>query len=134
MRGQPQGWPRSVSRGTGRPGIEPRNQREWGGDAVSLCGRQHRVQHERELDTDPTGSETPRMHGNTPHENRELPGFSRRTRSRAGAGAQREGARRTPLMDESGKSDSRIVPKKVPNKAWRQAAEGLEGRRLAKRN
>jgi len=37
-------------------------------------------------------------------------------------------------MDESGKSDSRIVPKKVPNKARRRAAEGLEGRRLAKRN
>jgi len=37
-------------------------------------------------------------------------------------------------MDETGKSDSRIVPKKVPNKAGRPAAEGLEGRRLAKRN
>src|SRR5437588_10419222 len=74
------------------------------------------------------------MHGNTSHENREIPGFSRRTRSRAGAGAQREVKRRTPLMDESGKSDSRIVPKKVPNKARRRAAEGLEGRRLAKRN
>src|SRR6266849_5373569 len=134
MRGQPQGWPRSVSRGTCRPGIEPRNQPEWGADAVSLCRRQHRVQHERELDTDPTGSETPRMHGNTSHENREIPGSSRRTRSRAGAGAQREVGRRTPLMDETGKSDSRIVPKKVPNKAGRPAAEGLEGRRLAKRN
>ncbi len=134
MRGQPQGWPRSVSRGTCRPGIEPRNQPEWGADAVSLCGRQHRVQHERELDTDPTGSETPRMHGNTSHENREIPGFSRRTRSRAGAGAQREVGRRTPLMHEPGKSDSRVVPKKVPNKARRRVAEGLEGRRLAKRN
>ncbi len=37
-------------------------------------------------------------------------------------------------MDEPGKSDSRVVPKKVPNKARRRAAEGLEGRRLAKRN
>jgi RNA-directed DNA polymerase len=37
-------------------------------------------------------------------------------------------------MDEPGKSDSRVVPAKVPNKAWRRAAEGLEGRRLAKRN
>jgi RNA-directed DNA polymerase len=74
------------------------------------------------------------MHGNTSHENREIPGFSRRTRSRAGAGAQREVTRRTPLMHESGKSYSRVVPKKVPNKARRRAAEGLEGRRLAKRN
>src|SRR6266536_1419537 len=134
MRGQPRGWFRSVSRGTCRPGIEPRNQPEWGADAVSLCGRQHPVQQKRELDRDPTGSETPRMHGNTSHENREIPGFSRRSRSRAGAGAQREAERRTPLMHESGKSDSRVVPKKVPNKARRRAAEGLEGRRLAKRN
>src|SRR6266581_5215104 len=134
MRGQPQGWLRSVSRGTCRPGIQPRNQPEWGADAVSLCGRQHPVQHKRELDRDPTGSETPRMHGNTSHENREIPGFSRRTRSRAGAGAQREVGRRTPLMYESGKSDSRVVPRKAPNKAWRRAAEGLEGRRLAKRS
>jgi len=37
-------------------------------------------------------------------------------------------------MNEAGKSDSCVVPKKVSNKAGRQAAEGLEGRRLAKRN
>src|SRR5260370_617892 len=134
MRGQPQGWLRSVSRGTCRPGIEPRNQPEWGADAVSLCGRQHRVQHKRELDMDPTGSETPRMHGNTSHENRDIPGFSRRTRRRAAAGAQREVKTRTPLMHEPGKSDSCVVPRKVSNKARRRAAEGLEGRRLAKRN
>src|SRR5260370_13380536 len=134
MRGQARGWSRSVSRGMCRPRIQPRNQPVWGADAVSLCGRPHPVQRERELGKDTTGSETPRMHGNTSHENREIPGFSRRTRSRAGAGAQREVKRRTPLMDESGKSDSRIVPKKVPNNARRRAAEGLEGRRPAKRS
>src|ERR1700687_5543071 len=37
-------------------------------------------------------------------------------------------------MNEPGKSDSRVVPKKAPNNARRLAAEGLEGRRLAKRN
>jgi len=37
-------------------------------------------------------------------------------------------------MHESGKSDNRVVLKKAPNKARRRAAEGLEGRRLAKRN
>ncbi len=37
-------------------------------------------------------------------------------------------------MHDPGKSDSRVVPKKVPNKARRRAAEGLEGRRLAKRS
>ena len=74
------------------------------------------------------------MHGNTSHENREIPGFSRRPLPCRGAGAQREVKRRTPMMYEPGKSDSRVVPKKVPNKAGRPAAEGLEGRRLAKRN
>src|SRR5712692_3941745 len=74
------------------------------------------------------------MHGSTSHENREIPGSSRRSLRCRGAGAQREVKRRTPLMSEPGKSDSRVVPKKVPNKARRRAAEGLEGRRLAKRN
>src|SRR5262245_45203121 len=86
------------------------------------------------MDRDPTGSETPRMHGDTAHVNREIPGFSRRPLRCRGAGAQREVERRTPLMDEPGKSDSRVVPKRVSNKARRRAAEGLEGRRLAKRN
>ena len=37
-------------------------------------------------------------------------------------------------MHGPGKSDSRVVPEKVPNNARRRAAEGLEGRRLAERN
>ena len=37
-------------------------------------------------------------------------------------------------MHKPGKSDNRIVPTKAPNKARRRAAEGLEGRRLAKQN
>src|SRR5437899_3783552 len=37
-------------------------------------------------------------------------------------------------MHEPGQSDSRGLLKKVPNKARRRAAEGLEGRRLAKRS
>ncbi len=134
MRGQPRGWSRSVSRGTCRPAIEPRNQPVWGADAVSLCGRQHSDQHERKLARDPTGSQTPRMHGNTSHVNREIPGLLQLSLPGMGAGAQREVKRRTPLMYESGKSHSRVVPRKVSNKARRRAAERLEGRRLAKRN
>jgi retron-type reverse transcriptase len=38
------------------------------------------------------------------------------------------------MMHESGKSDSPIVPKKSPNKAGQSAAEGTEGRGLAKGN
>jgi len=37
-------------------------------------------------------------------------------------------------MHGHGKSDSRVVPKKPPNKAGSAAAEAVEGRRLAKRN
>ena len=74
------------------------------------------------------------MHGTTSHVNREIPGFLQAVLPGMDSGAQREVKRRTPLMDEPGKSDSRVVPGKVPNKARRRAAEGLEGRRLAKRN
>ena len=74
------------------------------------------------------------MHGNTSHVNREIPGFLQRSLPGMDAGAQREVERRTPLMDESGKSHSCVVPRKVSNKARRRAAERLEGRRLAKQN
>src|SRR5258708_13055047 len=126
MGGQPGGWSRSVSRGTCRPGIQPRNQPVWGADAVSLCGRPHPVQQERELGKDPTGSETPRMHGNTSHVNREIPGLLQLPLPGmdTGTGAQREVGRRTPLMDEPGKSDTRILPKKVPTKAPSPPAHG----------
>src|SRR5579859_6978157 len=80
---------------------------------------------------DPTGSEALGMYASTSHANREIPGFPAR---QAGDGAQREVERRTPLMHEPGKSDSRVVPRRVPNNARRRAAEGPEGRRLAKRN
>jgi len=74
------------------------------------------------------------MHGNTSRVNREIPGVLQLPLPGMGAGAQREGESHTPLMHEPGKSDSRVVPKKAPNNAWKWAAEGLEGRRLAKRN
>jgi hypothetical protein len=74
------------------------------------------------------------MHGNTSHVNREIPGVLQASLPGMDAGAQREVGRRTPLMHEPGKSDNRVVPGKAPNNARRRAAEGLEGRRLAKRN
>src|SRR5437879_5568626 len=74
------------------------------------------------------------MHGNTSHVNREIPGLLQLPLAGMGVGAQREVGRRTPLMHEPGKSDSRVRPKTVPNKARRRAAEGPEERRLAKQN
>ena len=38
------------------------------------------------------------------------------------------------MMHGRGKSDRSIVPEKSPNKALAQAAEGMEGRELAKGN
>jgi hypothetical protein len=38
------------------------------------------------------------------------------------------------MMNGHGKSDSFIVPRKSPNKAAGRAAEGMEGRELAKGN
>ena len=38
------------------------------------------------------------------------------------------------MMNELGKSDRSIVPEKSPNKAGSTAAEGMEGRNLAKGN
>jgi hypothetical protein len=57
------------------------------------------------------------MHGNTSHVNREIPGFLQAALPGMETGAQREVGRRSPLMHEPGKSDNRVVPEKVSNKA-----------------
>jgi len=41
---------------------------------------------------------------------------------------------RTPVMNEHGKSDNSIVPKRLPNNDLRESAEAVEGRELAKGN
>ena len=56
----------------GYPAPESTN---WGADVVGRNRRQYPAQREREMDLDPTGSNTPRMHGSTSHANREIPGF-----------------------------------------------------------
>ena len=50
--------------------------------------------NKRELDGDPTGSPTPRMHGNTSHENREIPAFPDGSQLAAGRSGKSEDARR----------------------------------------
>ena len=49
-------------------------------------------------------------------------------------GPHREVQGRTPMMDDHGQSDRPVVPAKFPNNAERSAAEGMEGRGLAKGN
>ena len=75
----------------------------------------------------PAESKTPRMHRNSTRENREAPI----------APAQSAGRSEKPMRYKSetnvaGESSGCIVLTKCPNKARRLAAEGIEGRRLAK--
>jgi hypothetical protein len=63
------GWP--WSREIHAPARERRVVR--GADAVEEGGRPHRTRRQREARPDPARSETPGMHGNTSHGNREIP-------------------------------------------------------------
>ena len=63
--------------------LSPESTLDWGADAVTLRGRPHPTHRQREMGGDPTGSETPRMHGNTTHANREIPGLLHRSIGRA---------------------------------------------------
>jgi hypothetical protein len=67
------------------------------------------------------------MCGNSMRENREIPCSPRKN-----ATWGRTGENHTPVMHEHGKSDSPIVPAKLPNKA--EAAEAVEGRGLTEGN
>src|SRR5438132_1559345 len=73
MHGQPRGCHRSVDRGTCRPGIELRNNRDRSADVVQQGGRPHGRGRSRKSSSDSAQSETPRMHGNSTRENRETP-------------------------------------------------------------
>src|SRR5256885_14469459 len=73
MRGQPQGYHRSVDRGTCRLGIELRNNRDQSADVVPYGGRQYRRMRYRQGPPDAAQSKTPGMRGNSTHENRETP-------------------------------------------------------------
>jgi hypothetical protein len=62
---------RVLSREKHAPWRKPRVLR--GADAVEIGGRPHPRRRQREAPRDPARSETPRMHGNTSHGNREIP-------------------------------------------------------------
>jgi hypothetical protein len=68
--------------------LSPESTQVWGADAVPLSGRPHPTHRQRKMSRDPTGSETPRTHGNTSHVSREIPGSPAGSES---DGAQREG-------------------------------------------
>ena len=132
MRRKPQGVRRSVGRGTNGLGIEPRNTTTPGCRRPRRCGRRNRTGRERESRADPARSKTPSTSGNIPCENREIPWLPGGKGVRART--QREVQGRNPMMNGHGKSHSPIVPTKPPNKTGKPAAEGVEGRGLAKGN
>jgi group II intron reverse transcriptase/maturase len=70
------------------------------------------------------------MHGIFLHENREI--LASPVDGAMGRIGKADG--RTPMMNDSRKSDGRIVPVKLPNKVGSSAAEAMEGRRPAKGN
>src|SRR5579862_4909384 len=63
----------AFDRGTCRQGIELRNNRDQGADAVTRDGRQYRRKRYRKHSAGSAQSETPSMHGNSTRENREAP-------------------------------------------------------------
>src|SRR6266571_1658520 len=125
------GRPRSVDRGTGRPGIQPRKKptpgrRRRGGrrKATSRASMPRDATESRAV-TDPVHART-----NLARE----PGEPVVARRGWRGGPHREVQGRTPMMDDHGQSDRPVVPAKFPNNAERSAAEGMEGRGLAKGN
>src|SRR5437016_3855526 len=125
------GRPRSVDRGTVRPGIQPRK---------SLSSGRGRRRSRRKAtsgasppqDATESRAVTDPVHART-HLARE-PGESVVARRGWRGGPHREVYGRTPMMYGHGQSDSPVVPAKSPNNAGGSAAEGMEGRGLAKGN
>ena len=65
----------AFDRGTCGLGIEPRNQRLQGADAVNRSGRQHVHLRDREVVSSSARSQTPCTYGTSLHENREISGM-----------------------------------------------------------
>ena len=130
MRSRSRGRRRSVDRGTCGPGIEPRKNFLRSADAVRRSGRPH-----RRIDIARRGG-TPR--GQRPRARTETPraGTGRSLCSPAADGARAVSGSPKAYDDderaqEVGQTRSTGKP---PNKAGRPAAEGVEGRGLAKGN
>src|SRR5215469_3804299 len=131
MRDRPQGMSRSVDRGTGRLGIEPRNPSFTGSRRCQARRKATTVDVANARHHPPAWSETPDMPGNSMRENRETPA--------APAVGEAAGRRENAMSDESfayaaGESHDCVVPAKAPNKDRTGSAEGLEERRSTKEN
>jgi len=100
-------------------------------DAVRRSGRPHRVAPITR------GVPESRAVRDPEHVRKHLarePGDPRSAQGSSCLGTHREVQGRTPMTNGPGKSDRPVVPEKSPNKAGQPAAEGMEGRGLAKGN
>ena len=112
---------------TGRPAIEPRNY-ESGMPTLSIEAEGHTVQDVKsESCTDPARSETLSMRGSFLDRSWEISSVP------AQAGGTGKVKSRTPVIYAVEKSDSPIVPQKLPNKGF-PPAEAVEGRGGTKGN
>src|SRR6266705_1252922 len=128
MRSRSQGRRRSVDRGTCGPGIEPRKILPPG---CRRCRRKRKAASDASQSRDALG---PCAVTDPVHVRKHFawePGGPLFAQS---SGPRREVQGCTPMMNGQGKSDRPVVPQKSPNKAGRPAAEGMEGRGLAKGN
>src|SRR6267143_3852605 len=138
MRSCSQGRRRSVDRGTCGPGIQPRK--------TITPGRRRCRRKRKATSGAPTRLPARQVSRGTPesravrdpvHVRRHLarePGDPKSTQGRCSLGTHREVEGRTPMTNGPGKSDRPAVPGKSPNNAGQPAAEGMEGRGLAKGN
>src|SRR6266571_807113 len=125
------GRPRSVDRGTCRPGIQPRKERP-------SERRRCREKRKATLDASPA-PDTPRLRAvrdpeHVPTHLAREPGEPWVARRGWRGGPRREVHGHTPTMNGPGQSDRPVVPTKSPNNAGAPAAEEMEGRGLAKGN
>lgn len=97
-----------------------------GADAVAKVGRQHDEHRQREVFVDPARSETPRTHGISLRENREVSTSPERDGCSGRTGKARS---REPVMHDVEKSDESVVPTKQPNEACGRRRRWREGTR-----
>src|SRR5437773_3602936 len=131
MRSRPRGRCRSVDRGTCGPGIQPRK--------YIPPGRRRCKEKRKAASGAPIsrGAAESRAVRDPVHVRKHLarePGDPVFTRGGWRLGTRQEVQGRTLTMDGHGKSDRPTVPMKSPNKAGQPAAEGMEGKGLAKGN
>src|SRR3569833_707127 len=121
----------SLSRAHAGRVLSRENRSNQGADAGVLSGRPHVHARQGEIVDDPARSKTSDMCGNSMRENREIHGPPAVDGPAGRAGKVDD---RNPAMYGPGKSDSSIVPAKLPNKAEGVAAEVTEGRGLTEEN